>query len=148
MSTTELKKGVVPPMLQDPYADDVTQPFWTSALKGQLSCTECTNCGTKILPPQPRCFVCRGASFKWIDLPGTGTIYTYTVVRHPLRPTVQDIVPYITAVIELDGTQGPGARMQLNVINCDVEKVRIGDKVRIIFDKISDTYAMPRAEPT
>jgi uncharacterized OB-fold protein len=142
-----LKRGVVPPRLDDPYADDVTQPFWDKALQGVLSCTSCRNCQTKILPPQPRCFVCQSKDFDWVDLPGTGTIYTFTVVRHPLSEQFAQVVPYITAVIELDGAQGAGARMQLNVINCDVEKVRIGDKVKIIFDKVTETYAMPRAEP-
>lgn len=142
-----LRKGVVPARLNDPYADDVTQPFWDKALQGILSCTECRKCQTKILPPQPRCFVCQSKDFDWVDLPGTATIYTYTVVRHPLSPQMAEVVPYITAVVELDGTQGAGARMQVNVINCDVEKVRIGDKVKVIFEKVSDTYAMPRFEP-
>ena len=142
-----LKRGVVPPSLNDPYADDITQPFWDAAMQGKLICTRCTKCGTKIMPPQPRCFVCQSKDFEWIDLPGTGTVYTYTVVRHPLRPGLDEVVPYVTAVIELDGTQGAGARMQLNLVNCDPEKVRIGDKVRIIFDKVSETYAVPRAEP-
>jgi uncharacterized protein len=147
MSEGELKKGYVPATLQDPYADDVTQPFWDAALKGQLTVTSCKTCSTKILPPQPRCFVCQSKDFEWVNLPGTATIYTYTIVRHPLRPTLQEIVPYISAVVELDGTQGAGARMQVNVVNCDVEKVRIGDKVKVLFEKVSDTYAMPRFEP-
>lgn len=142
-----LKQGVYPAMLRDPYADDVTQPFWDKALNGVLSCTSCKKCQTKILPPQPRCFVCQSKDFEWVDLPGTATIYTYTVVRHPLNPALAQVVPYITAVVELDGTQGAGARMQVNVINCDVEKVRIGDKVKVVFEKVSDTYAMPRFEP-
>jgi uncharacterized OB-fold protein len=144
---SEYKKGVYPIPIKDPYANEITQPFWDNALKGVLSASKCKNCGTCILPPQPRCFVCQSKDFAWVDLPGTGTIYTYTVVRHPLSPKLQDVVPYVTAVVELDGTQGAGARMQVNIINCDPEKVRIGDKVKVIFDKISDTYAAPRFEP-
>ena len=144
---SELKKGVFPALIDDPYADDNTQPFWDFALKGKMSTSKCVKCGTCILPPQPRCFVCQSKDFEWIELPGTATIYTYTVVRHPLRPNLQAIVPYVTAVIELDGTQGPGARLQVNVINCDPEKVRIGDKVKVVFENVSDTYAMPRFEP-
>src|SRR5689334_10359780 len=130
---SELKRGVVPSSMTDPYADDRTQPFWDAALKGRLVCSSCRVCSTKIMPPQPRCFVCQSKDFAWQELPGTGEIYTYTVVRHPLRPGLEAVTPYVTAVINLDGTQGPGARMQLNVINVDPETVRIGDKVRIIF---------------
>ena len=51
---------------------------------------------------------------KTVDLPGTGTIYTYTVVRHPLSPQLAAVVPYVSGVIELDGTQGAGARLLLS----------------------------------
>jgi len=144
---TELKRGVFPATQNDPYADEPNQPFWDAALKGKLVCSRCDNCGTFIMAPQPRCFVCQHKDFTFVDLPGTGEIYTFTVVRHPLRPNLDQVVPYVSAIVNLDGTQGAGARMQLNVINCDPEKVRIGDKVRIIFDKVSDTLAVPRCEP-
>jgi uncharacterized protein len=68
-------------------------------------------------------------------------------VRHPLAPALAEVVPYVSGIIELDGTQGAGARMMLNITGCDPETVRVGDKVEIWFDKISDTYAMPRARP-
>ena len=143
----ELKRGVYPVPMNDPYANAVTQPFWDHALKGELAASKCTKCGTMLIPPQPRCFVCQNDSFEWVVLPGTGTVYTYTVVRHPLRPGLEDVVPYAAGMIELDGTQGAGARIQANIINCDVEQVRIGDRVKVVFEKISDTYAVPRFEP-
>ena len=27
------------------------------------------------------------------ELPGTGTVYTYTVVRHPLHPDLAEVFP-------------------------------------------------------
>jgi hypothetical protein len=81
------------------------------------------------------------------ELPGTGTVYTFTVVRHPLRPQLQEAVPYVSAIIELDGTQGAGARIQANVIDCDPDLVRIGDKVKVEFEQISETFAVPRFRP-
>jgi uncharacterized protein len=143
----DLKLGVFPAPIKDPYANEATQGFWDFALKGKLSASKCTNCGTCLIPSQPRCFVCQHKDFTWVELPGTGTIYSFTVVRHPLRPELQAIVPYVSAVIEVDGTQGAGARMLANVINCDPEKVRIGDKVKVVFEKVSDTLAVPRFEP-
>ena len=71
-------------------------------------------------------------------------IYTFTVVRHPLHPGLTDVVPYVSGVIDLDGTQGAGARLIVNIVDCDPETVAVGDKVRIRFDKVSDTYAVPR----
>ncbi|MGX7680196.1 Zn-ribbon domain-containing OB-fold protein [Jatrophihabitans sp. DSM 45814] len=139
--------GVYPSPMSDPYADELTQPFWDAALRGQLVAPKCTNCGTFILPPQPRCFVCQNDRFDYVDLPGTGVVYSFTIVRHPLAPHLREVVPYVSAVIQVDGTQGAGARLLLNVINVEPETVKVGDKVRIIFDKISDTLAIPRAVP-
>jgi uncharacterized OB-fold protein len=142
-----LKQGVVPVGMKDPFADDTTQPFWDAALRGKLAGAKCSHCGTVQLQQPPYCFVCQGREFEWRDLPGTGTIYTFTVVRHPLRPQLQETVPYVGAVIELDGTQGAGARIMANVIDCDPEAVRIGDRVQVVFEKVSDTYAVPRFRP-
>jgi len=139
--------GVYPPLLTDPYADAHTQPFWDAALEGRLLVPRCTNCGTFRLPPGPFCFVCQHQQVDWVELPGTGTIYTFTIVRHPLRPQLVDVVPYVAAVIELDGTQGAGARIMGNVIDRDVDDVAIGDRVRMSWDRISETFAVPRFVP-
>ena len=57
------------------------------------------------------------------------------------------MVPYVSAVIELDGTQGAGARMIANVIDVDPDAVKVGDKVKVVFDKVSETFAVPRFAP-
>ncbi len=144
---TELKKGVYPPPIKDPYADEHTQPFWDGALQGRLMGAKCAHCGTVQLQKPPYCYVCQTREFAWEELPGAGTIYTFTIVRHPLRPQLAEIVPYVGAIIELDGTQGAGARIMANVIDCDPEKIRIGDKVVVTFEKISETLAAPRFRP-
>ena len=138
--------GRVPVLIDHPHADPYTQPFWTAALAGRLTAQECEGCGLRLIPAGPRCPRCQSDAFRTVDLPGTGSIYSYIVVRHPLRPDLTDVVPYVSAVVELDETQGAGARMIVNVIGCDPELVTIGDRVRIVFDKVSDALAVPRAE--
>jgi uncharacterized OB-fold protein len=143
----DIQHGVFPALLNDSYADESTKPFWDAALEGRLLSSRCTNCGTFVLPPTPYCFVCQHHEFEWVELPGTGTIYAFTVVRHALTPELANAVPYVSGVIELDGTQGAGTRMICNIVDCDPETVRIGDPVRVVFEKVSDTYAMPRFTP-
>ena len=53
----------------------------------------------------------------------------------------------MSGVIELDGTQGAGARMIVNIVDCDPETVAIGDRVQVVFERVSDTYAVPRFTP-
>jgi len=50
-------------------------------------------------------------------------------------------------VVELDGTQGAGARMIVNIVDVDPEAVRIGDRVEIVFDHVNDTMSTPRFRP-
>lgn len=138
--------GIYPVGLTQSFADERNEPFWKAAAEGNLIASKCDECGTFILPPKPYCFECLGQSFTWVDLPGTGTIYTFTVVRHPLHPGLKDVVPYIAGIIELDGTQGAGARLMGNIFGVDPEAVKIGDKVEVDFEPIADVddYAMMR----
>lgn len=144
---TDARVGVYPSSLLDPYSDAMTEPFWEAARAGKLCVPKCVNCGTHRMPPGPFCFVCQHRDVTWDELAGTGVIYSFTVVRHPLRPDLAEVVPYVSAVINLDGTQGAGARMLANVINCDPDSVKIGDRVRISFDWVSDTYPVPKFVP-
>jgi uncharacterized OB-fold protein len=144
---SNFQRGVFPPPIRDPYADEATQPFWTAALEGRLVCPKCSHCGTFRLPPSPFCFNCQHRDIAWVTLAGTGTIYTFTIVRHPLAPHLKEVVPFVSGVIELDGTQGAGARMIANIVDVNPDAVQIGDKVRVFFDKISDTFAVPRFRP-
>jgi hypothetical protein len=50
-------------------------------------------------------------------------------------------------VVELDGTQGAGARMIANIVDVDPETVAVGDRVAVTFDRVSDTLAVPRFRP-
>jgi uncharacterized OB-fold protein len=137
-------KGVYPSPQRDPFANEYTQPFWDAALEGRLVAPRCTTCGYFVLPPQPFCFNDQNTKFEWVELPGTGTLYSFTVVRHALGPHLADVVPYVSGIVELDGTQGAGARMIANIVDCDPDTVAVGDRVQIAFDQVSDTYAVPR----
>lgn len=142
-----LTRGVFPTILAETHADPMTQPFWDAAKEDRLSVPKCTSCGTFRLPPSPFCFNCQSRGFEYADLPGTGTIYSFTVVRHPLHPDLADACPYVSGVVELDGTQGAGARMLVNIIDCDPDAVRIGDRVEIVFEHVNEEMSTPRFRP-
>ena len=93
--------------------------------------------------PSRSASTCQDQTFEWVDLPGTGTIYTLPWCDTRCRPQLAEVVPYVSGVVELDGTQGAGARMLLNITDCDPETVKIGDKVEIWFDKVSETFPCP-----
>lgn len=142
-----LTPGVFPTILHDPHASPGTQAFWDAAKQDRLVAPRCTTCGTFRLPPSPFCFQCQSRDVEWIDLPGTGTIYSFTVVRHPLHPDLADACPYVSGVVELDGTQGAGARMLVNIIDVDPDAVRIGDPVEIVWEHVNDEMTTFRFRP-
>ena len=122
---TELTQGTFPAMMKDPFADDADPALLGRRARGPAgraplhrraapsSCRRSRSASTA-----------RDQAFEWVELPGTGTIYTFTVVRHPLPRSWPSVVPYVSGVIELDGTQGAGARLLLNITDADPETVR------------------------
>jgi hypothetical protein len=143
----ELRKGVFPVILRHPHADATTQPFWDAAKRDKLVAPRCTHCKTFRLPPTPFCFECQHRELEWVELPGTGSVYTFTIVRHPLHPGFAEACPYVSGVVELDGTQGAGARLIVNIIDCDPERLAIGDRVEIAFEYVNDEMSVPRFRP-
>jgi uncharacterized protein len=143
----ELRKGVFPNLQQDAFADEYTRPFWAAAREDRLVVPRCTRCETFRLPPLPMCHVCQSEEVEWTELSGEGTVFTYTVVHHPLHPDLIAICPYVSGVVELDGTQGEGARLLVNIIDCDPAEIAIGSRVRIVFDHANDELPTPRATP-
>jgi uncharacterized OB-fold protein len=148
LSNRTARQGVFPALVRETYADETTQPFWDAALEDRLVMPKCTNCGTFRFPPKPFCFKCQHREVEWVDLPGTGAVYTFTVVRHPLAAELAAVVPYAAGVIEVDGTQGAGARMIANIIDCDVDALRVGDPVEIVWEHLDDDMSVFRFRPT
>ncbi|MCQ0013701.1 OB-fold domain-containing protein [Actinomadura madurae] len=69
-------------------------------------------------------------------------MYTYTVVRHAVVPALAGSVPYVIAVLEFD--DAPGIRMIANIVESDVDAVRVGSRVQLAWDDIDDEVTVPR----
>ena len=70
-------------------------------------------------------------------------MFTFTVNRHTYRPEVPP--PYVVALVELD--EQPGLRLTTNVVNCHVDEVEIGMRVRVVFERAGDDVWVPVFEP-
>jgi uncharacterized OB-fold protein len=136
--------GALPASLAEIHADQWSAPFWAAAREHRLVCARCASCGTFRMPPSPFCPVCRSQGLEWVDLPGTGTVYTFTVVRHAVLPIVREHVPYVIAVVELDGA--PGARLLGNVVGLVPEEISVGLTVRVVWDDTEGGATIPRFE--
>jgi uncharacterized OB-fold protein len=122
--------------------DAWTEPFWLAAREHRLVIPRCTKCATFRFPPSPFCNVCTHQEVDLVPSEGNGTVYTYTVARHPVVPMLAENIPYVVAVVELD--DAPGVRMIVNIVESDPEAVRIGSAVKVVWDDVNDEVTVPR----
>lgn len=125
-----------------PVVDADTRPFWEAAREHRLLIQHCPDCGRYVYYPRAICPHCHSDRLEWREASGEGTIYSFTVSRRPAGPAFEDDVPYVVAIIELE--EGP--RMMSNVKTDDVEKIRIGERVRVAFENVTDEIALPKFE--
>jgi uncharacterized OB-fold protein len=76
---------------------------------------------------------------EWVDASGGGTVYSYTVIRQNFSRAFRDLLPYVVALVDLD--EGP--RVMTNIVGCDPADVRIGARVDVHFEPVSDEVALP-----
>ena len=65
----------------------------------------CADCGAVLHPPAPVCPAGIGHELRWFEASGLGRLASFTVVTHAAHPVVQDRLPYVIALVELD--EGP-----------------------------------------
>lgn len=131
-----------PDALATIVTDSFTAPYWDAAKAGRLTCAQCGNCGRFRMPPSPFCPNCRSQAVDWPTLPGTGTIYSYTIVERAVLPGTEDSIPYVPAVVSLDGAEP--ARLITDIVDSDLDAIRIDARVTVTFDTMPDGAVVPR----
>ena len=113
-----------------------TQAYWDAAAKGKLMLKYCTACKQHHHYPRAICPHCFSDKTEWRDASGKGTIYSYTVMRR--AP-----VPYAIAYVTLD----EGIAMLTNIVDCDFDQLKIGQKVSVVFKPTDGGTPMPMFKP-
>lgn len=99
-----------------------TQVFWEAAARGKLLVKRCADCGEHHHYPRSLCPFCFSDRTQWREATGMGIIYSYSVMRRAE-------VPYVIAYVALD----EGVKMMTNIVGCDPDEVRIGQRVKVRF---------------
>jgi uncharacterized OB-fold protein len=126
-----------------PGMTELTAPYWDAAREERLVVQECQSCRQVWHPPLPRCPHCHAADLGWRQVPGEGTIYTYTIVRHPTHYAFADKIPYVLAIVQL--AEGP--RLVSAITGCEPGQVRAGLPVRVAFREVAAGTILPYFEP-
>ena len=128
-----------------PLADAETLPWWQAAAEHRLVVQRCTGCGHFRHPPGPACAECRSLDSEWVELPGRGRVYTYTIVHRPVSAAQAGQLPFIIAVIEPEGADG--VRLMSNLVEVDPEAVEIGLPVEVVWEDMGPELSVPRFRP-
>lgn len=97
---------------------------------------QCGVCNKIYFPPRESCPFCRRKSMgqmKDLKLSNKGKIVTYTII-HDAPKNFEGQAPYPMAIIELD--EGP--RITAQIVDCKIEDVKIGMRVKSTFRKIQE----------
>ena len=116
--------------------------FWQSGKEGRLAFMRCPACSFYVHPPLPICPRCQSRDVTPQFVSGDATVVSVTINRQPWEKGLE--CPYVIAIVEL--AEQPGLRLTTNVINCPIEAVHIGMKVRVLFDQREDVW-LPLFEP-
>jgi uncharacterized OB-fold protein len=129
-----------------PVADVDSQPFWDGCKAHELSAQRCRDCGKFRWPPQAFCPHCYSWNFDWTKLAETGVVASFVIVHYVSIPAFQEDVPYVVAHITLDGTDEQ-ITMISNVIGCPAQDVRVGMRVRVVFEDVTADVTLPKFRP-
>lgn len=111
--------------------------YLTYAGQGQLMLKKCLDCGDFHFYPRPVCPHCFSGNTQWSRAAGEGVIYSFSVMR-------RSAVPYVIAYVQL----AEGVSMMTNVVDCDPDALRIGQKVRLTFRESEGHGTIPVFAPS
>jgi uncharacterized protein len=96
----------------------------------------CAACGKAHWYPRAVCPFCDSEKIEWRPASGRGTIYTFSVMRRVKEP-------YAIAHVTL--AEGP--TMLTNIVDCDLDRLRIGQAVALVFKESENGQPVPMFAP-
>lgn len=120
--------------------DNDSKGFWEGAKKGKLMIQKCLKTNNFFLYSRAHFGGSAEDDYIWVEASGEGTVYSYIISYIPGGSEHYiNKVPYIVASIKLI----EGVRLTSNIITKNLDKVKIGDKVKVTFVKLNDNITYP-----
>ena len=126
-----------------PTPNAETRAYWQACNEGRLLIQHCQACGQLQFYPRLVCTRCASASLDWIEASGRASVKSFTIIRRAVSPAFEADVPYVVALVTLE--EGP--TMMANIVDCDPERVTIGQSVQVLFERRSETMVVPQFRP-
>jgi uncharacterized OB-fold protein len=119
-----------------PQPSPETQAYFDAASQGKLVVKKCTACGQVHHYPRALCPFCGSDRTEWTPASGRGTVYSYSVMRRASPPYA---IAYVTLA------EGP--TMMTNIVDCDLDQIRVGQAVTVVFKPSDGGPAVPMFTP-
>ncbi len=119
-----------------PESNPETKPFWDAAAEGRLLIKKCVTCGQVHFYPRAICPFCGSDKTEWVTASGRGTVYSYSVMRRVP-------IPYALAYVTLE----EGVTMMTNIVDGDLDAIRIGQRVTVAFKPSEGGPPVPMFRP-
>ena len=119
-----------------PQPNPETEAFWEGAAQGRLLIKKCLACQQVHYYPRAICPFCGSDRTEWQQASGHGSIYSWSVMRRAE-------VPYAIAYVTLE----EGVTMMTNIVDCDLDGIRIGQRVRVVFKPTEGGPPVPAFTP-
>jgi uncharacterized OB-fold protein len=123
--------------LPSPTCNPENKLFWEAAQENLLILKFCNSCKEPHYYPRSICPHCGSNETTWVESNGLGEIYSYTVMRRGVE------VPFAMAYVKLN----EGISLLTHLTNCDFDKVRVGQKVKVVFQETQDGQKTHLFEP-
>ena len=119
------------------------RPFFDAAKRRELMVQRCRSCQTLRFPAREICSQCLSREVEWVAVSGRGEVFSYNVMHQVYHPGFATEVPYAVVVVKLD----EGAKMISNLVGVAPRDIRIGMRVEVVFEDVSDEVTLPKFRP-
>ena len=121
--------------IPSPGINAENKPFFDAAREGRLMLGTCKSCNQLHYYPRALCPFCFSKA-GLVEAKGKGTVYSYSVMRRVAEP-------YAVAYVTLE----EGITMLSNIVDCNLDAIRIGDAVKLVFKAAEGGEMIPMFTP-
>jgi uncharacterized protein len=108
----------------------MNREFYEGCALGELRIRRCTRCEARFHFASEWCPRCYALELSYEKASGRGKLSHFCVCYDAPYPEFEQFTPYILALVELE----EGVRIMSNVIECPVDRVRVGMPLVVRFE--------------
>lgn len=133
------------PRVTPPVPQPESDFYWEKCKAHELWLRHCRACDQTYFYPRDICPGCFSRDTDWIQSSGRGTVHTFCIVHRGPNPAFAAKVPYVPAIIDLEG----GARMPTNLVEVEADPsvIKCGMPVEVVFEDLDDKISLPMFRP-